>query len=92
MEAIVTHLNWQQVSAFTSVIIALGSMFNWIRKNSVRKSDIDDLKDDLITVRESNTSENNRIMAAVDEVKAEVKEDIQEITARFDRHIDKGDR
>ena len=89
MEAVVvvtqnTYNFWQTALAFVLLLGAGASGLGWLNRRIAKKDDIETLKQELATVKQTNTNENSHIMAMIREVKADVKQ----TTMRLERHID----
>ena len=89
MEAVVVSQNtynvWQTVLALILILGAITGSFRWLDGRIAKKGDIDELSKELAAVKANNTTENNRIMAVIGDLKAESLRQ----SVRVDRLMDK---
>jgi hypothetical protein len=76
---------WQTVLAFTLILGSIAGLFRWLDGRIAKKGDIDDLSTELAAVKANNTTENNRIMAVIGDLKAESHRQAN----RIDRLVEK---
>lgn len=89
MEAVIVSQNtynvWQTVLALILILGAITGSFRWLDGRIAKKGDIDELSKELAAVKANNTTENNRIMAVIGDLKAESNRQ----AIRIDRLADK---
>jgi hypothetical protein len=89
VEALIVSSNtyniWQTVLAIVLIVGSVGSLGRWLNGRLPKRSEVTDLKKALAEAQAKNSSENSRIISAVREVKA----DVRQLTYRLDQHIDK---
>lgn len=90
MNAVVISNNtatlWQTLFAMSAVFASVAAGFGWLNRKIAKKSDIEKLRDDLAEYKDGNTKENTRIIALIEEQKADTKR----TETRLESHIDFG--
>jgi hypothetical protein len=90
MSAVVISNNtatlWQTLFAMSAVVASVATGFGWLNRKLAKKSDIQKLSDELADYKDGNTKENTRIIALIEEQKADTKR----TETRLERHIDFG--
>ena len=77
---------WHTLAAMMAVFGSMATGFGWLNRKIAKKSDIEKLRDDLAEYKDGNTKENTRIIALIEEQKADTKR----TETRLERHIDFG--
>ena len=89
MEAVVqvsqnSYFVWQTLLAVVMLIAAGASGLGWLNKRIAKPADLEALRKELAAVKAINSSENDRILRTVRELKADLKQTV----LRLERHID----